>query len=92
MKCPPRTSKGAALIVIAAKAAKAAKIVVQCSQCSHCSILGCPCCRRVEKRQLVALVGDGAALPCVMPDIEVIARIVTYYERWQVSTYPTACT
>ena len=42
------------------------------------------CCRRVEKRQLVALVVDGSALPCVMPDIEVIAKIVTYYERWQV--------
>ena len=40
--------------------------------------------RRVEKRQLVALVADGSALPCVMPDIQVIAKIVTYYERWQV--------
>ena len=41
----------------------------------------------MEKRQLVALVADGCALPCVMPDIEVIARIVTYYERWQVPTF-----
>ena len=32
----------------------------------------------------MALVVDGSALPCVMPDIEVIAKIVTYYERWQV--------
>ena len=40
--------------------------------------------RRVEKRQLVALVADGSALPCMMPDIEVITKIVTYYERWQV--------
>jgi len=38
----------------------------------------------VEKRQLVALVEDGNALPCVMPDIEVISKIVTYYNRWQV--------
>ncbi len=32
----------------------------------------------------MALVTDGNALPCIMPDIEIIAKIVTYYERWQV--------
>ena len=40
--------------------------------------------RRVERRQLAALVEDGAALPCVMPEIDVISKIVTYYNRWQV--------
>ena len=41
-------------------------------------------CRRVERRQLAALVEDGSALPCVMPEIDVVAKIVTYYNRWQV--------
>lgn len=44
--------------------------------------------RRVERRQLAALVEDGAALPCVMPEIDVIAKIVTYYNRWQVCGLP----
>ena len=46
--------------------------------------LACGARRRVERRQLAALVEDGSALPCVMPEIDVIAKIVTYYNRWQV--------
>lgn len=45
-------------------------------------------CRRVERRQLVALMDDGNALPCAMPEIEKISKIVTYYNRWQVQAVP----
>ncbi len=49
-------------------------------------------CRRVERRQLVALMEDGNELPCAMPELEKISKIVTYYNRWQVRAVPGAHT
>ena len=57
--------------------------------CRHAHVIvTCGVRRRVERRQLAALVEDGSALPCVMPEIDVIAKIVTYYNRWQVCSLP----
>ena len=36
----------------------------------------------------MALMDDGNALPCAMPEIEKISKIVTYYNRWQVQAVP----